>query len=137
MRPFGTGPVPPQLVVTPCISTFNEKPPARLVRQTRQRRGEGRSSSSSLWTRSTALQLAFVSQYFCVVMSHLQTVRLTTPQPWSVSCAKPFSWHRLYRHPNIYSMLGPFIESTPTRESCWRAIVMVGRNVAIYKFALG
>jgi hypothetical protein len=30
----------------------------------------------------------------------------------------------------------PFIEHIPTRESCWRAIVMMGRNVASYKFAL-
>ena len=33
-------------------------------------------------------------------------------------------------------MQEPFIEPTPTRESCWRAIVMMGRNVATYKFAL-
>ncbi len=33
-------------------------------------------------------------------------------------------------------MQKPFIEPTPTRESCWRAIVMMGRNVASYKFAL-
>ena len=33
-------------------------------------------------------------------------------------------------------MQEPFIEHTPTRESCWRAIVMMGRNVATYKFAL-
>jgi len=29
-----------------------------------------------------------------------------------------------------------FIEHQPTRESCWRAIVMMGQNVASYKFAL-
>ena len=33
-------------------------------------------------------------------------------------------------------MTDAFIEPTPTRESCWRAIVMMGRNVATYKFAL-
>ena len=33
-------------------------------------------------------------------------------------------------------MLEPFMEPTPTRESCWRAIVMMWRNVATYKFAL-
>ena len=33
-------------------------------------------------------------------------------------------------------MQKPFIEPTPTRESCWRAIVMMGRAVASYKFAL-
>ena len=33
-------------------------------------------------------------------------------------------------------MQEPFIEPTPTRESCWRAIVMMGQNVATYKFAL-
>ena len=29
-----------------------------------------------------------------------------------------------------------FIEHTPTRESCWRSIVLMGLNVASYKFAL-
>ena len=33
-------------------------------------------------------------------------------------------------------MQAPFIEPIPTKESCWRAIVMMGRNVASYKFAL-
>jgi hypothetical protein len=30
----------------------------------------------------------------------------------------------------------PFIESKPNPASCWRAIVLFGRNVASYKFAL-
>lgn len=30
-----------------------------------------------------------------------------------------------------------FIESQPTLESCWRSIILFGRNVASYKFALG
>ena len=33
-------------------------------------------------------------------------------------------------------MQAPFIEPIPTKESCWRAIVMMERNVASYKFAL-
>ena len=33
-------------------------------------------------------------------------------------------------------MLGIFIEHIPQKESCWRAIVLMGRNVASYKFAL-
>jgi len=33
-------------------------------------------------------------------------------------------------------MDNPFIEQKPTRESCWRSIVLMGRNVASYKFAL-
>ena len=33
-------------------------------------------------------------------------------------------------------MQAPFIEPIPTKESCWRAIVMMGRNVASYKCAL-
>ena len=33
-------------------------------------------------------------------------------------------------------MIDPFMEHQPTLESCWRAIVMMGRNVASYKFAL-
>ena len=31
----------------------------------------------------------------------------------------------------------PFIEATPTPETNWRAIILFGRNVASYKFALG
>jgi hypothetical protein len=30
----------------------------------------------------------------------------------------------------------PFIDVHPTREDCWRSIVVFGRNVASYKFAL-
>ena len=32
--------------------------------------------------------------------------------------------------------MGVFIEHIPQKESCWRAIVLMGRNVASYKFAL-
>ena len=34
-------------------------------------------------------------------------------------------------------MAGPFIQYRPRPEDCWRGIVMFGRNVASYKFALG
>lgn len=33
--------------------------------------------------------------------------------------------------------MSSFIEQRPTDESCWRAIILFGRNVASYKFALG
>jgi hypothetical protein len=33
-------------------------------------------------------------------------------------------------------MDNPFIEHIPTRETCWRSIVLMGQNVASYKFAL-
>ncbi len=29
-----------------------------------------------------------------------------------------------------------FIEHVPTKESCWRSIILMGMNVASYKFAL-
>jgi hypothetical protein len=31
----------------------------------------------------------------------------------------------------------PFIPYQPTLEDCWRGIIVLGRNVASYKFALG
>jgi hypothetical protein len=30
-----------------------------------------------------------------------------------------------------------FIETRPSLDSCWRSIILFGRNVASYKFALG
>ena len=33
-------------------------------------------------------------------------------------------------------MTQEFIEPIPTKESCWRSIILMGRNVASYKFAL-
>ena len=46
------------------------------------------------------------------------------------------SWSNTCGCVNIYPMQEPFIEPTPTRESRWRAIVMMGQNSATYKFAL-
>ena len=34
-------------------------------------------------------------------------------------------------------MTAPFIDYRPTPEDCWRGIILFGRNVATYKFALG
>ena len=33
--------------------------------------------------------------------------------------------------------MDPFIETQPTLENYWRAIILFGRNVASYKFSLG
>jgi hypothetical protein len=37
---------------------------------------------------------------------------------------------------NKADMPNNFVETEPTKESCWRAIILMGRNVASYKFAL-
>ena len=34
-------------------------------------------------------------------------------------------------------MAQPFVSRQPTAEECWRGIILFGRNVATYKFALG
>ena len=58
------------------------------------------------------------------------------PSRWGAFWVNGFSWSSPRGCVNIYPMQNPFIEPTPTRESCWRAIVMMGRNLATYKFAL-
>ena len=30
----------------------------------------------------------------------------------------------------------PFVDTNPSLESCWRAIILLGKNTACYKFAL-
>ncbi len=54
---------------------------------------------------------------------------------WAILLSNGFPWSSAYGRVNIYPMQEPFIEPTPTRESCWRAIVVMGGSGATYKFA--
>jgi len=39
--------------------------------------------------------------------------------------------------PKIDGEMQTFLESKPQTESIWRSVILFGRNVASYKFALG